>query len=65
MALYEDACSNDETTRGIVYWLRKHNGKTLWRPTWEAAKAARPTDDQSDDDGTDDDDDDDDNLWLR
>jgi hypothetical protein len=56
MALYEDACSNDETTRDFVYWLRRHNGKALWRPTWEAAKAAQPTDVRSDYDGDDDDD---------
>ena len=64
MAFYEDACSDDETARGYICWLRRHTGKAIWRPTWEAAKAARPTDGHSDDDdGTDDDDDDDDSGY--
>ena len=59
MALYEDACNDDEAARCFIYWLRKHTGKTLWRPTWEAAKEAGSTDVHSDDDGSEDDDDDD------
>jgi len=59
MALYEDACNDDEAARCFIYWLRKHTGKTLWRPTWEAAKEAGSTDVHSDDDGSEDDDEDD------
>jgi hypothetical protein len=40
MALRMDARDDDTSVRQFTHWLRRYCKRKLWRPTWEAAKAA-------------------------
>ena len=40
IALQTGGYDDDEAARGFVFWLRRSCAKTMWRPTFNAAKAA-------------------------